>query len=237
MFVKKFLVLLFIPLLVTGIFAASASSTQPSVGGLLSNMSALLQGSQGVQLEAQIEMLKVFNAMKLTSAQASALEGYLKDFKAQVNALQDQRIKALTTLRDALVTNDATAIKAANLEIAKLNSQYAKLTENLITNVKSTITVEQLSLLQDYFQKSAMQMERKWLGPNARNEIGKALPNRNFNFNVTVNPQEMYNMMNLFQNFGRNARMQMLRSPDLIYAVVNLPFYDLVISTLQLKAQ
>ncbi len=237
MFVKKFLVLLFIPLLVTGIFAASASSTQPSVGGLLSNMSALLQGSQGVQLEAQIEMLKVFNAMKLTSAQASALEGYLKDFKAQVNALQDQRIKALTTLRDALVTNDATAIKAANLEIAKLNSQYAKLTENLITNVKSTITVEQLSLLQDYFQKSAMQMQRKLLGPNARNEIGKALPNRNFNFNVTVNPQEMYNMMNLFQNFGRNARMQMLRSPDLIYAVVNLPFYDLVISTLQLKAQ
>ncbi len=237
MFVKKFLVLLFIPLLVTGIFAASASSTQPSVGGLLSNMSALLQGSQGVQLEAQIEMLKVFNAMKLTSAQASALEGYLKDFKAQVNALQDQRIKALTTLRDALVTNDATAIKAANLEIAKLNSQYAKLTENLITNVKSTITVEQLSLLQDYFQKSAMQMQRKLLGPNARNEIGKALPNRNFNFNVTVNPQEMYNMMNLFQNFGRNARMQMLRSPDLIYAVVNLPFYDLVINTLQLKAQ
>ncbi len=237
MFVKKFLVLLFIPLLVTGIFAASASSTQPSVGGLLSNMSALLQGSQGVQLQVQIKMLEVFNAMKLTSAQASALEGYLRDFKAQVNALQDQRIKALTTLRDALVTNDATAIKAANLEISKINSQYAKLTENLITNVKSTITVEQLSLLQDYFQKSAMQMQRKLLGPNARNEIGKALPNRNFNFNVTVNPQEMYNMMNLFQNFGRNARMQMLRSPDLIYAVVNLPFYDLVINTLQLKAQ
>ncbi len=234
---KKFLVLLFIPLLVTGIFAASASSTQPSVGGLLSNMNALLQGSQGVQLQVQIKMLEVFNAMKLTSAQASDLEGYLKDFKTQVNALQDQRIKALTTLRDALVTNDGTTVNAANLEIAKLNSQYAKLTENLITNIKSTITVEQLSLLQNYFQKSAMQMQRKLLGPNARNEVGKALPNRNFNFNVTMNPQEMYNMMNLFQNFGKNARMQMLRSPDLIYAVVNFPVYDLVINTLQLKAQ
>lgn len=234
---KKFLVLLFIPLLVTGIFAASANATQPSLGGLLSNMNALVQGSQTVQLQVQIEMLKVFNAMKLTSAQASALESYLKDFKTQVNALQDQRIKALTNLRDALVTNDSTSIKAANLEIAKLDSQYAKLTENLITNVKSTITVEQLSLLQNYFRQSAMQMQRKFLGPNARNEIGKALPNRNFNFNVTVNPQEMYNMMNMFQNFGKNARIQLLRSPDLIYAAVNFPIYDLLINTLQLKAQ
>ncbi|MCL5032734.1 MAG: hypothetical protein M1542_05785 [Thermotogae bacterium] len=233
---KKFLVLLFIPLLVTGIFAASASSAQPSVGGLLS-MNALLVGSQTVQLQVQIGMLKVFNAMKLTSAQASALESYLKDFKTQVNALQDQRIKALKTLRKALVTNDSTSIKTANLEVAKLNSRYAKLTENLITNIKSTITLEQLSLLQNYFQQSAMHMQRKFLGPKARNEIGKALPNRNFNFNVTVNPQEMYNMMNLFQNFGKNARMQMLRSPDLIYAAVNFPIYDLVINTLQLKAQ
>lgn len=234
---KKFLVLLFIPLLVTGIFAASAGTTQSNFGGLLSNMNALLQGSQSVQLQVQIEMLKVFNAMKLTSAQASDLESYLKDFKIQVNALQDQRIKALTTLRDALVTNDSTSIKAANLEVAKLNSQYAKLTENLITNIKSTITLEQLSLLQNYFKKSAMQMERQLVGPNARNEIGKALPNKNFNFNVTVNPQEMYNMMNLFQNFEKNVRIQMLRSPDLIYAIVNVPIYDLVINTLQLKAQ
>jgi len=236
--VKKFLVLLFIPLLVTGIFAASSSSVQSnSLGGLLSNMNALLQGSQTVQLQVQIEMLKVFDAMKLSSAQASSLEKYLKDFKTEVNALQAQRIKALTTLRDALVTNNATSVKAATMEVTKLNSQYAKLTENLITEVKSTITVEQLSLLGNYFQKSAMQMQRKMLGPNAKNKIEKALPNRNFNFNVTVNPQEMYNMMRLFQNFGNNARMQLLRSPDLIYAVINVPIYDLVINTLQLKAQ
>ncbi|BBJ27152.1 periplasmic heavy metal sensor [Athalassotoga saccharophila] len=233
---KKFLVLLFIPVLVTGIFAASSTTTL-SLGGLLSGANAFVQESQAVQLQTQIGLLEVFNAMKLTSAQASALESYLKDFKTQVNALQDQRIKALTSLRDALVANDATQVSAAKSEIAKLDSQYAKLTENLITEVKSTITLEQVTLLQQYFEKTGLEMQRKLLGPNARNEIGQALPNRNFRFNVEVNPQQMYNMMNLLQNFGRNARMQILRSPDLVYTFVNLPFYDTLIQTLQLKAQ
>ncbi|MGC9139196.1 hypothetical protein [Athalassotoga sp.] len=233
---KKFLVLLFIPVLVTAIFAASSTTTL-SLGGLLSGANAFVQESQAVQLQTQVGLLEIFNAMKLTSVQASSLENYLKEFKTQVNALQDQRIKALTTLRDALVANDATQVSAAKSEVAKLDSQYAKLAEELITNVKSTITVEQLTLLQQYLEKTALQMQRKFLGPNARNEIGQALPNRNFRFNVEVNPRQMYEMMNLFQNFEKNAKMQMLKSPDLIYAVVNFPIYDLVINTLQLKAQ
>ncbi len=232
---KKFLVLLFLPVLVTGIFAAS--TTTLSLGGLLSGANAFVQESQAVQLQTQISLLEIFNAMKLTSTQASSLESYLKDFKTQINALQDQRIKALTSLKDALVANDATQVSAAKSEIAKLDSQYAKLTENLITEIKSTITLEQLTLLQQYFEKNAVQMQRRFLGPNAKNEIAQALPNRNFRFNVEVNPQQMYKMMNFMQNFGRNVRLQMLRSPDLIYTVVNLPFYDTLIQTLQLKAQ
>lgn len=231
---KRLLVLLFIPLLVTGIFAAS-SGTPLSLGGLLSGASALVQESQAVQLQSQINLLEIFNAMKLTSTQASSIAKYLKDFKAEINALQDQRVKALTALRDALVSNDATAVRTARNDVLNLDSKYAKLTENLITEVKSTITVEQLTLLEQYFQKVALQMQRKILGPNARNEIGRILPNRNFNF--SVNPQKMYYGMNFLQNIGRNVRAQILRSPDLIYTVVNLPFYDVLIQTLQLKAQ
>jgi hypothetical protein len=246
---KKFLVLLFIPLLVAGVFAASSSTASPlNLQGLLSGANAFIQGSQGMQLEVQVKMLEVFNAMKLTSTQASLIANYMKDFQSNVNALQDQRISELKSLRDALVTNDATGIAQANRKLAELDNRYAKLTTNFVTEIKSTITLEQVTLLQNYFKRSMMMNQQKLLegpsswnqhrmqGSNVQNEISNALPGKT-TFTFTVDPQQMYNMMLLFGKISKNVKAEMLRSPDLIYTFVNFPLYNLAISTLELKAQ
>lgn len=255
---KKFLVLLFIPLLVVGVFAASSATNTNNVSlnlqGMLTGANAIIQGSQGMQLEAQVKMLEVFNAMKLTSVQASSIVNYMKDFQSGVNKLQDQRINELKSLRNALVANNSVDTAKANRKLAELDNQYAKLTTKFITEIKSTITLEQVSLLQNYFKNSMMMNQRRMLegpssgnqnrmtgpnggpGANVQNEISNALPGKT-TFKVTINPQEMYNAMLLFNRISKNVRAEILRSPDLIYTFVNFPLYNLAISTLELKAQ
>lgn len=248
---KKLLVLLFIPLLVVGVFASASATntnnTSLNLQGILSGANAIIQGSQGMQLEAQVKMLEVFNAMKLTSAQASSIVNYMKDFQSGVNNLQDQRITELKSLRDALVVNNSKDMAEANRKLAELDNRYAKLTTNFITEIKSTITLEQVTLLQSYFKRSMMMSQREMFngpsplrngrpGTNVQNEISNALPGKT-TFKVTINPQEMYNAMLLFSRISENVKNEMLRSPDLIYTFVNFPLYNLAISTLELKVQ
>lgn len=259
-FLKKLFVLLMIPLLITGLFAATSQTTSQT-GAL----------SQGMQLTIQTKVLEVMNALDITSEQASTIAKGLTALKDGVNALEKQRIADLTALRDALVSNDATQIKTAKGNIAKLDKEYQKVMTDFIGSIKSTITLEQAGKVLNFARRTMA--DRGYFNlmdsrPMAQNRKDFANPqnqqnpqNQNMvpqNGMNPVNPQNKrlsneqkapanreQRVMPWAQNFRQNPRnfekmgsfLTFVRSPEFLYNAVNSQLFDLLLNTLELKAK
>ncbi len=249
---KKFLVLLFVPLLISAVFAGNLALPQtpkpvPVVNSPL---------TQTAKLEFQINILEAMNYLKITPTQAASLAQSMIKFKTAVNSLENYKVKALTMLRNSLIKNDKAQLTEAKKMLETLGQKYKKVTSEFITSIKSVVTLEQAEKAKAFFERmKAMRtrrmQERKlpFLGkekpflkqhnPNKgqvgkreayekKNEIGKrAKP-------VQPNHQRLNKPKKLS---GIEEFNLMMRKTNFIYFIVNSKFYDMLINTLELKAK
>jgi len=163
--VKKLLFLLVAVLLVSSIFAAGSVRE----GGIF----GLVQTSPTIKVETQVRILTAMNRLKITTSQASALAKSMMELKKDVNSLQQEQLKALTSLRDALLSSNKEAIANAQKRLKDISKSYLEALKKFEDSVESVVTLKQ-ALLIDQRMKSIMEKQGS-LQDFLKNFVGKSL--------------------------------------------------------------
>ncbi|WP_456398623.1 hypothetical protein [Mesoaciditoga sp.] len=229
---KKLLFLLIAVSLVGSIFAAGNAKE-----GILGS----IRMSSAVKVETQIRILTIMNHLQITTSQASALAKSMTELKNNVNSLQEERLKALTSLRDALLSSNKEAIANAQEKLKDISQSYLETLKNFEDSVESVITLKQ-ALSIDRWVKSAIE-ESGPLQDFLRNFIGKPV---NI-FGRKNIPQILAQRKTKTDNksekkvFSKPQRGTSLireayKREDVLYFLVNSNLYDVLVKTLQMKA-
>ncbi len=222
---KKFLVLLFVPLLLSVAFAANFTM------------------SPTVKLDIQVQILSLANRLQITPTQAASISNSMREFKSAVNSLEERQVRALTSLRDALLSKDNDKISKSKEAFRPLEKEYLKAIEDFKNSIASVITLKQAidakkvvsyflkqegGPLTDMFKKLAVN-ERKQMNPHA-----KFNPNRKALQNQVEKPSQMPEAKR--PAFSRGKTLEnpnlLLRKAEFLHFIVNSNIYDLIIKTL-----
>ena len=228
---KKFLVLLLVPLLISAAFAGNITL------------------SQTAKLELQTKVLYAMNYLKFTSTQASAIAQNMKKFKVAVNSLENDRIKELTMLRDALIKNDETQISMAKKMIAETDKKYEKTTLDFVNSIKSIITLEQAERAKAIFEKEKLLFSRKQMP--FMNKIRNPKNQNQQPMNQLRNPENQpkqqlphpyatkqnQRTMKARSATGIEEFGLMMRKTEFIHSLVNSDIYNVLLKTIELKAK
>jgi hypothetical protein len=242
-----FLSLLLVPLFVTSIFAANG-------------VGVLNQLPPTAKLETQIRVLTVMDHLQITTSQASALAQAMIELKKDVNSLQQQRLTALTALRDALLSSNKDAIANAHKKLESVSKSYFKAIGKFKDSVESIVTLKQAMMAREWFKAS---MER----PGPLGELLKAfIARRNEALRQKgiskpsspafksqkppMKPEQMKpgqkqgqmrpGQQRPEETFRRPTRAplmeEMSRREGILYFIVNSELYNTIVKTLQMKA-
>ncbi len=229
---KKLLFLLIAAFLVSYIFAA---------GNIREGISGSIQMSPAVKIETQVRILTIMNRLQITTSQASALAKSMTELKNNVNSLQEERLKALTSLRDALLSSNKEAITNAQEKLKSISQSYLETLKKFEDSVESVITLKQ-ALSIGKWMKSTVEKP----GPMQdflKNFIGKpfnAFRNQNLSQMPTQRKTKMGNKSGkkAFSEPQRGTSLirEASKREDVLYFLVNSNFYDVLVKTLQMKA-
>lgn len=243
---KRFLVLLLVPLLISAAFAGNFVL------------------SQTAKLDLQIKILGAVDYLKITPTQAASIAQSMEKFKAAVNSLESNRIKDLTMLRDALVKNDKMQISVAKKMIEELGKKYTKTTLDFVNSIKSIVTLEQAERARAIFEHmrnteigKVLSERLHFLGKQMpfMNQIGngrspKPVPHvygkkseMGRKFNSRRPEQKRLNrpqqpMGPMPQKLSSIEKFDLvIRKTEFIHSLVNSDIYNVVLKTLELKAK
>ena len=233
---KKFLVLLFVPLLLSAAFAANFTM------------------SPTVNLDVQIQILTLANRLQITPTQAASISNSMQEFKNLVNSLEEKQLKALTSLRDALLSGDKNKISKAKGAFNPLEREYLKAVENFKNSIASVITLKQAVEA----KKVALYFLKQGHGP-----LTEVFKNFVINKKERMNPKAKFNPNQKAPQIQQHQRKQLekpgqkpetnrlmplkerkmfedhnliLRKAEFLHFIVNSNVYDLIIKTLGMKA-
>ncbi len=215
---KKFLVLLFVPLLLSAAFAANFTM------------------SSTMKLDVQIQILSFANQLSITPTQAASLSSSMEKLKNTVNSIEKERIKALTSLRDALLNGNKEDISKAKEPFKSLEKAYLKAVESFKNSVASVITLEQALEA----KRIALNFLRQWHGPLSDMFKNFAINERDHmkpmsEFGPNQKPTSKHPML-----LKKGKRLEdhnlILRKTEFLHSIVNSNLYALMIRTLEMKA-
>jgi len=243
--VKKFLVLLLVPLLISAAFAGNFVL------------------SQTAKLDLQINILSAINYLKITPTQAASIAQSMEKFKVAVNSLENNRIKDLTMLRDALVKNDEMQISVAKKMIEELDKKYAKTALDFANSIKSIVTLEQAERAKAFFEHMRgteigrilseklpfLRRQIPFMNQIGNEEKPKPVPHvygkkreMGGKFSARQPMQKGFNKPQLMRPMPQKLtgieRFDLaVRKAEFIHSLVNSDLYSVVLKTLELKAK
>lgn len=233
---KRFLVLLFVPLLLSAAFAANFTI------------------SPTAKLDVQIRILTLANRLSITPSQAASISNSMQEFKNLVNSLEEKQVKALTYLRDALLSGDKAKISKAKEAFNPLEKEYLKAIGNFKNSIASVITLKQAVEA----KKVVLQFLKQDQGP-----LTEVFKNFVMNKKEGMNPKAKFNPNQKAPQIQQPQRKQLekpgqkpkanrlmplkerkafeehnlnLRKAEFLHFIVNSNIYDLIIKTLRMKA-